>query len=128
MDQASKATDYSPDLSVQLGPLRLKNPVMVASGTFGYGEEYADFIDLKQLGAVVVKGISLQPRPGNPPPRLVETPSGLINAIGLENVGVEAFLKAKAALPEGPAGAGDRKYLGEHPRRICRTGLASGWG
>jgi len=68
---------------------------MVASGTFGYGEEYADFLDLKQLGAVVVKGISLQPRPGNPPPRLVETPSGLINAIGLENVGIEAFLKVK---------------------------------
>ena len=95
MDQASKAAERSPDLSVQLGPLRLKNPVMVASGTFGYGEEYADFIDLRQLGAVVVKGISLRPRPGNPPPRLVETPSGMINAIGLENVGVEAFLKAK---------------------------------
>ena len=95
MDQASKAAERSPDLSVQLGPLRLKNPVMVASGTFGYGEEYADFIDLRQLGAVVVKGISLRPRPGNPPPRLVETPSGMINAIGLENVGAEAFLKAK---------------------------------
>ena len=95
MDQASKATDSTPDLSVRLGPLRLKNPVMVASGTFGYGEEYADFIDLRQLGAVVVKGISLKPRPGNPPPRLVETPSGLINAIGLENVGVDAFLKTR---------------------------------
>jgi dihydroorotate dehydrogenase (NAD+) catalytic subunit len=95
MDQASKATDHSPDLSVQLGPLRLKNPVMVASGTFGYGEEYADFLDLRQLGAVVVKGISLRPRAGNPPPRLVETPSGLINAIGLENVGVAAFLDLK---------------------------------
>ena len=68
---------------------------MVASGTFGYGEEYADFIDLNGLGAVVVKGISLKPRPGNPPPRLVETPSGLINAIGLENVGLDCFLKTK---------------------------------
>ena len=95
MDQASKATDSTPDLSVQLGPLSLKNPVMVASGTFGYGEEYADFIDLNGLGAVVVKGISLKPRPGNPPPRLVETPSGLINAIGLENVGLDCFLKTK---------------------------------
>ena len=95
MDQASKARDYTPDLSVQLGPLRLKNPVMVASGTFGYGEEYADFLDLRELGAVVVKGISLKPRAGNPPPRLVETPSGLINAIGLENVGVDCFLKTK---------------------------------
>ncbi len=95
MDQTSKTAERPPDLSVQLGPLRLKNPVMVASGTFGYGEEYADFLDLRQLGAVVVKGISLRPRPGNPPPRLVETPSGLINAIGLENVGVTAFLNAK---------------------------------
>jgi dihydroorotate dehydrogenase (NAD+) catalytic subunit len=68
---------------------------MTASGTFGYGEEYADFMDLERLGAVVVKGISLLPRPGNPPPRLVETPAGLINAIGLENVGVEAFLSTK---------------------------------
>ena len=95
MDQTSKATDYALDLSVQLGPLRLKNPVMGASGTFGYGEDYADFLDVRQLGAVVVKGVSLQPRPGNPPPRLVETPSGLINAIGLENVGVESFLNLK---------------------------------
>lgn len=95
MDQASKTTDHPPDLSVQLGPLHLKNPVMVASGTFGYGEEYADFLELGQLGAVVVKGISLRPRPGNPPPRLVETPSGMINAIGLENVGVAAFLTEK---------------------------------
>ncbi len=95
MDQASKAADNAPDLSVQLGPLHLRNPVLVASGTFGYGEEYADFIDLDQLGAVVVKGISLKPRPGNPPPRLVETASGLINAIGLENVGVASFLADK---------------------------------
>lgn len=68
---------------------------MVASGTFGYGEEYADFLDLTALGAVVVKGISLAPRPGNPPPRLVETPAGMINAIGLENVGVDVFLQSK---------------------------------
>lgn len=95
MEQASKATDNTPDLSVQLGPLHLQNPVMGASGTFGYGEEYADFIDLRQLGAVVVKGISLTPRPGNPPPRLVETPAGLINAIGLENIGVESFLETR---------------------------------
>lgn len=95
MAQAAKAPDLAPDLSVRLGPLTLKNPVMVASGTFGYGEEYTDFLDLKQLGAVVVKGISLTPRAGNPPPRLVETPSGMINAIGLENVGIETFLNAK---------------------------------
>jgi dihydroorotate dehydrogenase (NAD+) catalytic subunit len=68
---------------------------MVASGTFGYGQEYADFVDVRELGAVVVKGISLRPRPGNPPPRLVETPAGMINAIGLENVGLDVFLESK---------------------------------
>jgi dihydroorotate dehydrogenase (NAD+) catalytic subunit len=75
--------------------LELENPVMVASGTFGYGEEYASAIDLNRLGAVVVKGLSLKPRQGYPPPRLCETPSGMLNAIGLENVGVEAFIHEK---------------------------------
>jgi dihydroorotate dehydrogenase (NAD+) catalytic subunit len=89
------STSAGPDLSVQLGPLRLRNPVLVASGTFGYGAEYSEFVDLSQLGAVVVKGISLLPRPGNPPPRIVETAAGMINAIGLENVGVDAFLAEK---------------------------------
>ena len=91
----SPADRATPDLAVQLGPLRLKNPVMSASGTFGYGEEYSNFFDLKRLGAVVAKGISLAPRAGNPPPRLVETASGMINAIGLENVGVESFVSLK---------------------------------
>ena len=95
MEQNPGPADASPDLAVQLGPLRLKNPVMTASGTFGYGEEYSSFLDLRRLGAVVVKGISLEPRPGNPPPRLVETQAGMINAIGLENVGVERFLLVK---------------------------------
>lgn len=95
MEPNSTASRSAPDLSVPLGPLRLKNPVMVASGTFGYGQEYADFLDLDRLGAIVVKGISLLPRAGNPPPRLVETPAGLINAIGLENVGLEAFVTEK---------------------------------
>lgn len=85
----------APDLRVRLGPLELKNPVMVASGTFGYGQEYTDFAPAERLGALVVKGISLQPRAGNPPPRLVETAAGMINAIGLENVGVEAFIATK---------------------------------
>jgi len=82
-----------PDLTIELGPLRLKNPVMTASGTFGYGQEYEDFVDPGQLGALVVKGISLQPREGNPPPRIVETPAGMLNAIGLANIGAEAFMK-----------------------------------
>jgi dihydroorotate dehydrogenase (NAD+) catalytic subunit len=95
MEQNPGTTNGGPDLAVQLGPLRLKNPVMSASGTFGYGEEYSGFLDLRRLGAVVVKGISLAPRAGNPPPRIVETPGGMMNAIGLENVGVERFLSLK---------------------------------
>ena len=87
--------DVQPDLGVKLGPLVLKNPVMTASGTFGYGREYASLLDLDKLGAIIVKGLSFNPRQGNPPPRIVETPCGMLNAIGLANVGVEAFLKEK---------------------------------
>ena len=84
-----------PDLKVSIGKLRLKNPVMTASGTFGYGDEYAEFVDLHKLGAIVVKGLSLAPRAGNPPPRLVETPAGMLNSIGLQNIGIDAFVKDK---------------------------------
>ena len=84
-----------PDLRVKIGSLSLQNPVMTASGTFGYGEEFADYVNLHRLGAVVVKGISMQPRAGNPPPRIVETACGMLNAIGLENVGAEKFLAEK---------------------------------
>jgi dihydroorotate dehydrogenase (NAD+) catalytic subunit len=83
------------NLSVSIGKLKLKNPVMVASGTFGYGEEYAEFFDIGMLGAVVMKGITLRPRAGNPPPRIYETPCGMLNAIGLQNVGLRKFLKEK---------------------------------
>ncbi|MEW6053609.1 MAG: dihydroorotate dehydrogenase [Nitrospirota bacterium] len=83
------------DLTVHIGRLPLKNPVMTASGTFGYGEEYAEFVDLNLLGAVVVKGISLNPKEGNPSPRICETPCGMMNAIGLQNVGLKKFLKEK---------------------------------
>jgi dihydroorotate dehydrogenase (NAD+) catalytic subunit len=82
-------------LSVKLGKLRLKNPVMVASGTFGYGEEFYQVADLKNLGAIVTKTITLQPKQGNPPPRIVETPAGILNSIGLENPGLRIFLKDK---------------------------------
>ncbi len=84
-----------PDLRVNIGPLALKNPVLTASGTFGYGREFSSLIDLDQLGGIVVKGVSLKPREGNPPPRIVETPCGMLNAIGLANVGLEAFLNEK---------------------------------
>ncbi len=82
-------------LAVEIAGLKLKNPVMVASGTFGYGEEYAPYIDLNGLGAIVTKGLSLKPKLGNPTPRIIETPSGMLNAIGLQNVGIEAFIKVK---------------------------------
>ena len=81
-----------PDLSVSIGGLRLKNPVISASGTFGYGLEFAPFYDISRLGAVVVKGLSLAPTPGNPPGRIVETAAGMLNAIGLQNIGVERFI------------------------------------
>lgn len=84
-----------PSLAVTVGPLHLQNPLLTASGTFGYGSEYAQFINLNCLGALIVKGLSLQPRAGNPPPRIVETAAGMLNAIGLQNVGVRAFIAEK---------------------------------
>jgi dihydroorotate dehydrogenase (NAD+) catalytic subunit len=84
-----------PDLNVTLGAIELQNPVATASGTFGYAREFEGLVDLNRLGAIIVKGISLQPTKGNPPPRIVETPCGMLNAIGLENVGIEAFARDK---------------------------------
>jgi len=84
-----------PNLSVSLGRLKLKNPVLVASGTFGYAEEFRYFMNLKELGAIITKTITLEARQGNPPPRTCETAAGLLNSIGLENPGLEAFLKDK---------------------------------
>jgi len=82
-------------LSVRIGRLNLKNPVITASGTFGYGEEYSDIVDIKRLGALVTKTVTLSPRVGNAMPRMAETPSGLLNAIGLQNVGIKAFMEEK---------------------------------
>ena len=81
------------DLSVEIGKLKLKNPIMTASGTFGYGEEFADFIDLNRLGGIIVKGTTLHYREGNPYPRMAETPSGMLNAVGLQNKGVDYFIE-----------------------------------
>ena len=91
----------APDLTVNIAGLRMKNPVMTASGTFGYGREYQPFFDLNQLGALVTKGISLKPMAGNPPPRICETAGGMLNAIGLENVGVKAFIRDKLPFLSG---------------------------
>lgn len=83
------------DLSVNIASLKLRNPIMLASGTVGYGNEIAEFIDLNKIGAIVTKSLSLKPRKGNPPQRITETPAGMLNAIGLANVGVEVFVKEK---------------------------------
>ena len=81
------------DLSVKIGQLQMKNPVMTASGTFGYGEEYADFMDISKIGGIIVKGTTLHKREGNPYPRMAETPSGMLNAVGLQNKGVDYFVE-----------------------------------
>ena len=84
-----------PDMTVNLAGIPLRNPVMTASGTFGYGEEFVEYVNLESIGAFVTKGLSLKPRAGNPTPRIVETPGGMLNAIGLQNVGIEAFIAKK---------------------------------
>jgi dihydroorotate dehydrogenase (NAD+) catalytic subunit len=88
-------TLVNPELGVTLGPLKLKNPVMTASGTFGFGQEWGDFYDLSELGAIMVKAVTVKPRLGNPMPRMVETPAGTLNSIGLQNPGLDAFIEEK---------------------------------
>jgi dihydroorotate dehydrogenase (NAD+) catalytic subunit len=97
MDPATSTVD----LRVKIGPLELRNPVMTASGTFGYAKEFESLVDLNRLGAIIVKGLSLKPSKGNPPPRIVETPCGMLNAIGLENVGIDAFVAEKLPFLRG---------------------------
>lgn len=89
------------DLSIEIGGLKFKNPVLLASGTVGYGNEISEFVDLNKIGGIVTKSLSLNPRKGNPPQRIVETASGMLNAIGLANVGVESFLKDKIPFLKG---------------------------
>jgi dihydroorotate dehydrogenase (NAD+) catalytic subunit len=96
----------TPDLSVQMAPknssgLLLANPIVTASGTFGYGTEYADVFDIQRLGAIICKGTTLKPRPGNPQPRLAETTGGVLNSIGMENIGIDALIKEKAPIWAG---------------------------
>ena len=93
------------DLSVNIGELQMKNPVMTASGTFGYGEEFSDFIDIARIGGVIVKGTTLHKREGNPYPRMAETPSGMLNAVGLQNKGVRS----------------EERRVGKECLRLCRS-------
>ena len=100
MDRFTVRLSSSHKPSGNTKPLVFKNPILTASGTFGYGVEFANYGDLTHLGGIVVKGLSLKPRPGNPLPRVAETPCGMLNAVGLQNDGVESFLKNK--LPRLP--------------------------
>jgi len=84
-----------PDMTVEVAGIKMRNPVMTASGTFGYGAEFADYLNLESIGAMITKGLSLRPKAGNPTPRIVETPGGMLNAIGLQNVGIDAFIAQK---------------------------------
>ena len=96
-----RATTPAPDLCVRIAGLELQNPVFSASGTFGYAFEFKDHLDLNRLGAIVVKTVTLHPRPGNPPPRIVETPAGMLNSIGLQNVGIDRFIAEKLPVLRG---------------------------
>lgn len=90
-----------PDMTVEIAGIKMRNPVMTASGTFGYGEEFAEYMDLESIGALITKGLSLKPKAGNNTPRIVETPGGMLNAIGLQNVGIEAFIAKKLPFLQG---------------------------
>lgn len=86
-------TEKMPKMEVQIGSLKLKNPVIAASGTFGFGREFSEYVDLNKIGGISVKGLTLEPRQGNKPPRIAETPAGILNSVGLQNPGVKAFIK-----------------------------------
>ena len=109
-----------PDLSVRIGPLTLRNPVLTASGTFGYGDEYARVVDLRDLGAVITKTVTVQPRAGNPPVRVAETAGGMLNSIGLENVGLERFRREKLPALRALDATVIASLGGETPRELAR--------
>jgi dihydroorotate dehydrogenase (NAD+) catalytic subunit len=125
MGARSRRRDPAPkppavDLSVRIGPMRLKNPVLVASGTFGYGDEYAHVLDPSLLGGVVTKTVTVKPRAGNAPERIAETPSGMLNSIGLENVGLEAFRREKLPKLRALGATIVASIGGETPRELER--------
>ncbi|MEK7274784.1 MAG: dihydroorotate dehydrogenase, partial [Candidatus Desantisbacteria bacterium] len=108
-----------PDISVSIGKLKLKNPVLCASGCFGYGQEYAELIDLSMLGGIILKGITLKERQGNPMPRIVETPAGMLNSVGLQNMGLSRFLRDKLPLLSNIPTAIIANICGETPEEYA---------
>ena len=106
------------DLTVKIGKIALKNPVIVSSGTFGFGEEFEDFFDLNHLGAIIPKGISLKPMMGNPPPRIFETEGGIINSIGLQNPGFQEFIKNKLPYYQKFKNPSDRQLFWKYSKGI----------
>lgn len=109
------------DTRVSIGTVSLPNPVLAASGTFGYGTEYAGLVDLAALGALCVKGLSLRPAPGKPAPRLVETPGGVLNAIGLQNIGVEAFLRERLPVLQAAGARVVANFWGDSPEEFAEV-------
>lgn len=110
-----------PSLKVKIGSLELKNPVITASGTFGYGEEFLDFYHPRELGAFVTKGLSINPREGNPPPRIYETPSGMLNAIGLQNIGIQKFIEEKLPKFKGEGCVIISNFFGSSPEEYGKA-------
>jgi dihydroorotate dehydrogenase (NAD+) catalytic subunit len=110
---------HAVDLSVDVGAVRLPNPVIAASGTFGYGTEFSGLVDLGAIGAVVVKGLSLAPYAGKPPPRLIETPAGMLNAIGLQNIGVDAFLRERLPVLRAAGARVVANFWGDAPEEFA---------
>ncbi|MDI6781807.1 MAG: dihydroorotate dehydrogenase [bacterium] len=108
-----------PDISVSIGKLRLKNPVLCASGCFGYGQEYAELVDLSMLGGIILKGITLKERQGNPMPRIIETPAGMLNSVGLQNMGLSRFLREKLPLLSNIPTAVIANICGETPEEYA---------
>ncbi len=109
------------DLRVSVGAVSLKNPIIAASGTFGYGVEFAHLVDLNRLGGIVVKGLSAQPMAGNPSPRMCETAGGMVNAIGLQNIGVRAFVAEKLPALRRYDTAIIANVFGHSISRVCRS-------
>jgi len=116
----ARSVDPVVDLSVRLGPLALRNPILTASGTFGYGDEYAHVVDPATLGAVITKTVTVKPRPGNPPVRVAETAGGMLNSIGLENVGLDRFRREKLPKLRALGATVIASLGGETPRELVR--------